>query len=853
MRAATIAAGTMPTDSQQVLEGGKVRFGWADAVALGSIAGQMGLVLLLIYVFHMESRTFFHVSLLAGIGFVINALLPLRYRQAFFVLVSLVAIDLGFGLRGGSWLVACGCILIGLCHVPIAMRWRVVLLLAAAGVLGAMRSKVLPTPWQPSVWPILGSMFMFRIIVYLHSVRHRDAPIDLWRSLGYFFMFPNVCFPLFPVIDYQQFARNYYNEDAYVIYQRGVRWIVRGIIQLLAYRLVYYNLTLGPNEVTDLGTLLQHVLSIFPGMFLKITGSYSLIVGFLLLYGFNLPEVTHRFLLSSSFTDFWRRMYTYWKDFMTKVVYYPLFFRLRGKGSRKALVLSLIGVFVATWLFHAWQFYWMRGDLPFRWVDTAFWGLMGALVIWNSLSESGRRRQVSQPGWRAVRAFKIVGTFFGVALLLSFWYSNTFGEWFTMIGSAIHATPTALFVLAGIVLGGLALAGWNWDTPNVAGKRPSFWYRYPALQNSLTVGALLLLAVPSVTRHLGPVSGEWVASLQRSTLNKRQEQQLTRGYYEKLDNINRFDTELWEKQVNRPADWQTLGETKAERIRGDFLYYEMVPGARITFKGRPFSVNQWGMRDKDYSLVAPDSVYRIVILGSSDIMGSGVGDGEDFTALTEARLNRELHGTGYRGFEIMDLGVAGYNGLQQLEVLRLKVPQFKPDMVIMTYHAADGWFLAGHLARLYANHVAIPYPEIAALFQRAGIDSTVTSPDLFDRRMGTRTDTLNTLIIHEAAKLIDSIHATPVYAMIRLPGAESVGRQIPAEARATGFHILDLQDAFAGAPPTSFQIAEYDQHPNDRGHRALAEVMYRELTTRCKEFGLCRSAAGSPGSPAPGQ
>ena len=35
----------------------------------------------------------------------------------------------------------------------------------------------------------------------------------------------------------------------------------------------------------------------------------------------------------SSFTDFWRRINIYWKDFMMKVFYYPAFFRLRRLGD----------------------------------------------------------------------------------------------------------------------------------------------------------------------------------------------------------------------------------------------------------------------------------------------------------------------------------------------------------------------------------------------------------------------------------------------------------------------------------------------------------------------------------------
>jgi uncharacterized membrane protein len=70
-------------------------------------------------------------------------------------------------------------------------------------------------------------MFMFRLIVYFYDLRHDKTRGTLWQSLSYFFMLPNACFPLYPVIDYKTYRRNYYDEDAYRIYQVGVDWMVR--------------------------------------------------------------------------------------------------------------------------------------------------------------------------------------------------------------------------------------------------------------------------------------------------------------------------------------------------------------------------------------------------------------------------------------------------------------------------------------------------------------------------------------------------------------------------------------------------------------------------------------------------
>ena len=56
-------------------------------------------------------------------------------------------------------------------------------------------------------------MFMFRLLVYLYDVKYNAATFSPSRAAGYFFMIPNACFPLFPIVDYKTFQRCWYRED----------------------------------------------------------------------------------------------------------------------------------------------------------------------------------------------------------------------------------------------------------------------------------------------------------------------------------------------------------------------------------------------------------------------------------------------------------------------------------------------------------------------------------------------------------------------------------------------------------------------------------------------------------------
>ena len=283
---------------------------------------QLGLLTLLLRQFQIESAAFLRLALMAFGGFAIHAWLPLRYRQPFFLVLSLVGIVLVLDIAHGVSIIAIGLVLIGICHLPIPFRARAILLVLVGALLVALRAKWVRAPLSDAIWPILGSMFMFRLIIYFYDLRHDTTPVSPVRTLCYFFMLPNACFPLFPVVDYKAFRRNYFDDDAYRTYQVGVDWMVRGVIHLILYRFIYYHVTLAPSEVTGPAQLLQYLVANFL-LYLRVSGLFHLVVGMLYLFGFRLPETHNRYLLASSFTDFWRRINIYWKDFMQKDLLLP--------------------------------------------------------------------------------------------------------------------------------------------------------------------------------------------------------------------------------------------------------------------------------------------------------------------------------------------------------------------------------------------------------------------------------------------------------------------------------------------------------------------------------------------------
>ncbi len=195
------------------------------------IGVQLGLVLLMLRQYQIEGAAFVRLAAFAFCGFAIHALLPLRHRLPFFAALSLAGTALVLGMANAAWLVGIGLVLIGICHLPIAAWIRGTLLVLAAGTLALQRATLLPFPWSAAIWPMLGSMFMFRLIVYLYDLRHEKAPpfhrADARLLLPAAERRASRCFRSSTT---RRSGATTTERDSYRIYQRGIDWMVRGAV-----------------------------------------------------------------------------------------------------------------------------------------------------------------------------------------------------------------------------------------------------------------------------------------------------------------------------------------------------------------------------------------------------------------------------------------------------------------------------------------------------------------------------------------------------------------------------------------------------------------------------------------------
>ncbi len=852
-----------------VVAGGAVTEGFGESLRLGRffiIAAELALFVAVIYQLNLESPAFLQLSILTFFGWSVHYFLPHRYRLLFFVVLSFLAIELIFSkawdkwwqgdrwwygdIGEGAWLVAIGLGLIGLCHLPVRFAWRVAALIAVGAVLAAARAGWISVPWSEAIWPVLASMFMFRIIVYLYEVRHEKKPVTLLERLAYFFMLPNVCFPLFPVVDFQTFRRTYYDKpDRHEIYQTGIHWLFRGALHLILYRLVYQNFVIDAAEVQDRRDLVQFLLWPFL-LYLRVSGTFHLITGLLHLFGFNLPETHKLYFLSSSFTDFWRRINIYWKDFIMKIFYYPLYFKLRRFGETTALIIATLLAFLITWLLHSYQWFWLRGTLIFTLNDFLFWMILAILVTANALYEMRRGRTRRLQGqalsWdqALTTALKTIGVFFTISVLWSFWSAGSIREWLSVFQAAsVPSTRpgNAMLLLAATVLAlavpAAALARGTVDRP----------YEFARSAAAIIIPAILVLGASFSSIHapFGTAISTAIASVKNSELNRRDFANFERGYYENLLDVGGFSSELWKVYGTRPKDWIALEDSALVRHTGSLPVYELLPLAEEEFHGIVVHTNRWAMRDQEYDKTRAAMTLRIALIGASHVFGSGVGDNETFETLVEARLNREATGGQYERYELLNFGVGGYSALECLAILEDKVLDFAPDYMVFFEHSGAPQGELPDLVTAIQNGAALRFDFVQELFRELGIDPK-TDSDRLRNILYPHKERILRAIYGRLVELTRARHIPAVWVYlprVREQAAEGSPEIEMRLAQEAGFTILDLSGVYDGQDPALIEVAPWDNHPNAIGHRLIAEKLYRVLLDNQDKISLDPAAS----------
>ncbi|MEM7306143.1 MAG: SGNH/GDSL hydrolase family protein [Planctomycetota bacterium] len=96
-------------------------------------------------------------------------------------------------------------------------------------------------------------------------------------------------------------------------------------------------------------------------------------------------------------------------------------------------------------------------------------------------------------------------------------------------------------------------------------------------------------------------------------------------------------------------------------------------------------INAQGFRGPEVAQPKPPGTYRVACLGDSHTFGTGVPEG----ATWPAHLERMLAAVGGADVEVMNCGVSAYDTQREVLLLRERVLDYAPDLVLLQYHVND--------------------------------------------------------------------------------------------------------------------------------------------------------------------
>lgn len=250
------------------------------------------------------------------------------------------------------------------------------------------------------------------------------------------------------------------------------------------------------------------------------------------------------------------------------------------------------------------------------------------------------------------------------------------------------------------------------------------------------------------------------------------------------------------------------------------------------------ATNSAGLRDYEYPLEKPPGTFRILGLGDSVTYGYRVELDDSFLKVLERRLNAAGEGR----YEVLNLGVPGYNTVQERRMLEETGLAYAPDLILLTYvlnDADDAVDAQGAIGRaadlaeppaLLAQTVGRFYLPQLVYSRRAQLGGEEDPAAKFaDDQPGWQASRTALRDMAELARargipLVVAIFPTLVQLDQRHPYTRLYQR-IADTVREVGGYPIQLLPGFLGQAARPLWVGPADSHPNARAHAIMADAI----------------------------
>lgn len=779
----------------------------------------LGVLLIFLIVFQLlELEPGIGFELLAPvlvISFIINHYLPLEYKPLMMLFHSLGVVYIAFGWLSGLLLFLGTVVVYFVLSSGIRYWVKIAFLLLFFISMLPWRLEIIYMPRIQIIVPFLAGFFMLRVWSFL-SVNQLELEKKSVHAFNFFFLGPNLSFPLMPIIDYRDWKKAY-NSSTETTYYTAIDRLAAGLFNLLLFRVIYHFLYIAPFAIHNGMDVIQFMLASYL-MLLRLPGLFLLISGWLGLMGLNLPPVFGRFYFANTYSEVWRRINIYWKEFVVKQLYNP-FFVLFGKFSfNMRMGMAIILAFALSSLLHTWQLLWIKGNFDFRITDLVYWTVLGCLVfvsgtIFPSKFIQRFNAQTKINFLDAMRnASAVLMVFISMSVLYSLWITGDIHYWVYILSLLQHFTYDDFYFL--ISTASLLLVGFAVLTMIFHRFRNHKEF-FSVLPFSSGIFILMLFFL----RFADPPQ---LKKLLHYVPNHEDVSRMEKDYYDAaVGSVNRRAYN-WELILNRKRPEFFKRDDQLHRRRNDLLTRELRPSVSVDLNGSHYTTNSFGLRDKEYAEYPDSGCYRFAFLGASYTMGYGVNDRQSFEALLEDTLSRDYC------VEFLNFGVGSYSLVQQVALLNEKVNHYHPGGVIYTAHSQEKFRVTRSFVSLVQNGIDLKYPALISIRDRAGLKQYMGFDELFSRTQPF-SDELLDWGYKEIIYYCKTHSCVPIMVFAQATMDEENRLEWEAlqqKAEGLGFVILDISNALVNYPVENIRVSELDHHPNAFGHQLLMRALY---------------------------
>ena len=776
------------------------------------------------------------------ISFLIYSFVHIKFKYIVLLLTTFTIILKAFGILNGILFISAGLFIISICLLNIKHNLKFLFIILLFGAFAIGRIDLFNFPRIATIITYLLPLFMFRVFVFLYELKNGLKIKSIWQAINYFFLLPNIFFLFFPIIDYKTYQNTYYSDEEKHMWQKGIRWMMRGIFQVFIYRLISSYFLISQECVIDLSSLLQFMVSNY-SLIIRISAIFHFIIGLLCMFGMNLPQTFDNYFLATSFVDLWRRINIYWRDFILKIFFYPIMFVYKKRIKKNLMAISMITVFFITFILHSYQLFWITGTFNLRFVDLYFWMIIGILITLNSIIIEKNALKHKPSNTKSalliyfINTLKIYGIILFMSLMWSLWGSKTLTEWLYLMSFSSVVTyeeTIKLFIifLLLIVVGILLHYIFNLSfIKKLIQIKPSntLFLTAPTLFSIVLLLNNNINYTSAINRVIQSVSNDLPNIIEKNNAEI--------GYYDRLiegdeDIEIGISTKIFKKNLKKNP------YNVAYYFSNGLLNRKMKPNLNIKGLDHDFMTNNFGIRDKNYSAVKPQKTYRFALLGGSYEMGSGVSNNQNFEYITEETINKHIVNSNYKSVEIWNFAAGGFYLIEHLELLSDEVFKYNPDAIIYFAHSGERSRIVQDLTSIFKRKVDLKYPFLKNIVSLTGIKPTMSNKEI-KKLLNPYVDCLIQWAYIEMAKKCKQYHAKLIWTYL-LTTENTVDEDeygaIKKYAEQSGYITLTLDKMYDNFPRKAVQISDINTHPNVLGHQLIAKDFYKQLMLHRKEI-----------------